>query len=365
MEIREATPADNDALIDLCHNAPMKGVVEAYIDRAPDFFQFARLQGLENRIWLAEKKGRVLGCIAQAKRRALYRGKHVNLIYGGDLKVHPDGRGKRLGEVLTRQVIEFGYENGFDMAEGVIIHGNTRAIDILDRIFERLRWVKAGDVLLYQVLPYKTYRQVNGYHVRAAGPEDADAIIEVLRRTYRDYACAPVFDRQWFDHETGLSETFAIGNFKVAEQNGKIVAVAAFWDQETMRRTVVLRFNSAAKLLVPMLRTARPLFGFPKPPKPGDSLRYEYLRFPGALDGHIEGLKAIMHEHSNSLRLKGEHQFIWASYHQADPLQKSLEKMWKMSMKVNLYHFAFNDGIELPSSEEAKQTPAFADFSLV
>jgi predicted N-acetyltransferase YhbS len=365
MEIRAATPADNEPLLGLCREAPMRGVVSAYVDRAPDFFRFSRLQGEHSRVWAAEREGRLLGCVAQATRRARHRGREIQVVYGGDLKVHPRARGERLGVRLSQHVIQQGQQVGAEVAEGVVIHGNDPATAVVDLVGEGVPVAHAGHVSLYQIPPVLPYRAAPGYHVRRAEPADRPALLEVLRASYRDYAFAPVFDERWLDRELGGDPSFDLSSFRVAERNGRIVAAAAFWDQHPLRRTVVLRFNRVGNAMVPALRAARPLLGLPRLPRPGDPLRYVFLRFPAALPGHVRGLGALLRTELAALRRGGRHHFVWASFHQADPLQDALRWLFKIRMQVHLFHFALQPGVTLTEGPAAARTPAYVDFSVV
>jgi hypothetical protein len=42
-----------------------------------------------------------------------------------------------------------------------------------------------------------------------------------------------------------------------------------------------------------------------------------------------------------------------------------VEGLWKMSMKVNIIHFKFNEEVELITPDVHKTKPVFVDFSVV
>lgn len=366
INIRPASAEDNAALVALCHDAPMRGVLTAYVDREPDFFAFSRLQGENVRVWAAEKQGELVCCAAHAEKDVRYNGRKVRLIYGGDLKVKSTVRRAQIGLRMSQHVAELALSSQAELGEGTVIEGNTPPIKILERITEGVEWIDAGTAVLYQVLPYRRYPESADYRIRRAEQADIPAIATVLAQCYESYDAAPLFDEEWLRRETGKSASFTIGDFRVAEKDGRIVAVAAFWDQEPIRRTVIVKFSRATRLLVGVLRLLRPLLGFPKPPRPGDSLRYVFLRYPAALPGAIEGLRAILHAESNALRRRGLHQFIWASFHQADPLVAAISRMWKIKgMRVTMFFFSLRDYLQLPTAAEAAQRPTYVDFSLI
>ena len=69
--VRDATGADNAALIALAAACPMVGDLTMRIDRAPDFFALARLEGERWRVGVAESDGEVIGCVTASERTAI------------------------------------------------------------------------------------------------------------------------------------------------------------------------------------------------------------------------------------------------------------------------------------------------------
>lgn len=365
MEIIEATPDNNEELLELCRNTPMRGVLTAYGDRYPDFFQLIRLRGGDWKVWIAKEADKILGCSAQACKKARFRGKEIKVIQAGDLKVHPKARGKQLGVHLSRQIADQGRMLGLPLGEATIIKGNKNAEMIMKNLNSNLDWVHAGYFNIYQVMPYKKYFIKKEYNIRAAIEDDIPAIVNLLNNTYENYFCSPIFTQEYLNHLLTLHPSFNISSFRIAEKDNKIVATAAFWDQEQIRRIVIIKFSPIARFAILTIKVIGKLFGFPKPPKTGESLKYIFLRFPAAKPENIEALRSIIYNETNELRKEWIHQFIWASFHQSDPLASSISKMWKMRMQVNLFYFTVLGEVQLPIKEEILSTPAYADFSLI
>ena len=63
MKIRQATPVDNEKLLELSRETPMRGSLVINVDRSPDYFCLARLQGENCKIFVAEKNDEILGMI--------------------------------------------------------------------------------------------------------------------------------------------------------------------------------------------------------------------------------------------------------------------------------------------------------------
>jgi len=365
MDFRLATEQDNLALLDLCKQAPMEGIVTAYVDQSPNFFTMPMMQGDDFKVWVADNNGSIDGCVVESYKTMRYNGEIKKTFYIGDMKVRPEARGI-LGLKLSSFVINQAKIKGYSLGECFIIDGNEKMRKVLEwlatKIFTK---TDSGYANIYQVMPYRKYNTSKKYTVRIATEKDISQIASILESTYKDYSGAPVFENGGLLQFLSKTETFTIYNFRVAEKDGKIVACAAFWDQDNIRRTVVQQFSKVGKIALFLLKGLKPILGLPKLPKLGDSLKYLFLRFPAIVDNDIEALRAILHHESNQIRVLKRYHFIWASFHQADPLASCISKMWKIKMKVNIFHFKFMEGVDLIPSEKAAEQPVYVDFSLI
>jgi RimJ/RimL family protein N-acetyltransferase len=281
------------------------------------------------------------------------------------MKVRHEARGT-LGLKLSSHVIAQAKQKGYALGECFIIDGNEKMIKVLEwlgtKIFTR---ALAGHAMIYQIPPVRNYRVDKSYSIRHACEKDIPRIAELLREQYRDYSSSPVFNRDEFIHMLRADASFGIENFKIAEKDGQIVACAAFWDQQTIRRTVVEEFSRKGALAVSVLRFMNPLLKLPSLPSRGDVLKYIYLRFPAHEPDHSAALRAIIRQESNHLRKLRLYHFIWAGFHQADPLASCINGMVKLNMKVNIFHLKFSDEVELISETLSDSKPVYVDFSLI
>ena len=99
--LRDATPADNQGLIELAASCPMNGEIGLRMDRRPDFFALNRLEGERWNVAVAERNGEVIGCIAISERNAFVNGAPTRTGYVGDFKVHPAHRDTRVADALS------------------------------------------------------------------------------------------------------------------------------------------------------------------------------------------------------------------------------------------------------------------------
>src|SRR5881409_148887 len=103
LQLRDATPQDNDALIELAAACTMHGDIALRVDRAPDFFALNRLEGETSRVGVVtDRNERVVGCVAAARRAAYVNGVERTIGYVSDLKVHPAARRSGAADLLTQ-----------------------------------------------------------------------------------------------------------------------------------------------------------------------------------------------------------------------------------------------------------------------
>jgi hypothetical protein len=363
--MRIATIQDNEQLIDLCRAAPMEGVITAFVDQSPDFFAMPSIQGENFKVWVEEYESKIAACIVETHKTINYNGKTHKAFYFGDLKVRPENRGT-LGLRMSSQIVKKAKDDGFAIGECFVIDGNDKMMKVIEYLGTKIyTHVLSGKADICQIMPFRTYSVPKGYVVRNATESDMDAICRILEAQYKDYTASPVFTKNSLSETLYKTPGFSVENFRVAEKNGEIVAVAAFWDQGKIRRTVVKKFSSKAKLAINTLKLLKPFFAVPGIPKEGDPLEYIYLRFPAVVNNDIHGLKAIVASESNDIKKLRKYHFIWAGFHEADNLSHAIKGMWKMSMKVNIIHFKFNEEVELIDPETHKTKPVYVDFSVV
>ncbi len=368
MHIRLATSADNEALISLTRASPMNGPLTVFVERSPDFFAFSKLQGESFEVWVAEDESKeIVGCITHVKRKVRYQNKIVQQLYVCDLKVHPKARGKKLGKALLKHYMEKAMKSeDCQMGEGEVIAKNVKPEKLAQWVGVTFTpVVNGGRARLYQLLPFKRYKVNPEYHVRVATPGDLPTIRDLLQKTYSSYNCAPLFEIEEIERELAQDPTFSLNCFRIAERSGKIAACCAFWDQSPLRRTVVQRFSTSGNMVKGGLFLLRPFLEMPPLPKPGQPLSYLYLKYPACDENNTEALQAILHHESNAVKKLKKYHFIWASFHEADPLQACVTAMWKLKMDVNLFHFSVQDSFQIMPPQDAPRWPTYVDFSIV
>jgi hypothetical protein len=151
----------------------------------------------------------------------------------------------------------------------------------------------------------------------------------------------------------------------VAEQDGRMVAAAAFWDQMSLRQTIVQKVSTGTAAFLSLMRAVRLVWKIPEIPRIGNPLVPIFLRFPACAADHPDALKAIVHTECNALKAQGKYHFLWASFHQSDPLISCIDETWKLKMTADVYHLQIKESMNILDEEQAVAHPIYVDFSIV
>src|SRR5688500_9697583 len=266
--VRDATTAENEALVALAEACPMRGDITMCVDRAPDFFALVRLEGERWRVGVAEDAGTVVGCVAASERLAYVNGAATRTAYAGDLKVHPAHRGGFAADALeefTREAIR-GY-GGDDMLTFLTVLGGNRAMERRAAGPRGLPTLTRFATLDVHAIPllWPRERQVAGLRVDVARETDLDEMGALWNRIAPGRQLAPVLGaarlRGWIADAPGLM----VEDYLVARRaDGRIAGFLALWDQYFIKQLRVLGYSArlaavraALNGLAPVARTPR------------------------------------------------------------------------------------------------------------
>ena len=338
--VRDATAADNDALVALARMCPMRGDITMCVDRAPDFFALVRLEGERWRVGIAESDGAVVGCVAASERLAYVNGATTPTAYLGDLKVHPAHRGGFAADALvafTREAVR-GY-GGEDMLALVTVLQGNRAMErraVGPRGLPALARFATLDVYAIPLL-WPRADKVAGLRVDPAREADLDEMGALWNRVAPGRQLAPVLGparlQAWIANAPGL----AIDDYLVARRaDGRIAGFLALWDQHCIKQLRVLGYSARLATVRAALNVIAPIARTPRLPPAGavlPSLAVLHCCVPA---DEPEILRALLLRAYAARRGSG-YRFLTIALDRRDPLRAALGGLFAQPTTVGAY----------------------------
>lgn len=337
--VRDATPADNEALIELTAACTMHGDVALRMDRAPDFFALNRLEGDANRVGVvSDERGRVVGCVAAARRQAYLNGVSSTISYASDLKVHPDARRTGAADLLSEYVSDACADLAGPDAPCMltILAGNApmegrvrgpRGTPVLAR-FATL------SVLAIPLL-WERRERIPGIEVRGATPADLEEMASVWQRYAPTRQLSSVLDgaalESWIADAPGL--TFS--DYLVAvDGRGRMIGFMGVWDQTAFKQMRVVSYSPRLALARRAINLIAPLAGAAPLPEPGGALPALATLHVCAEEPRV--LRALMLEAYRERR-GGRFSFLTVGLDVRDPLMDATRGLLAQPTLVHAY----------------------------
>ena len=231
-------PLDDGAgsdLLSLNRACPLESQFTFRFDREPDFFAWPRAVFERFQYRGAYVDGGLAG-YCMAGYRTGWTGTHfATWGYVGDLRVHPDYRGRELMQPVYDQLVA-AVPADADQGLFIINQGNAAG----DRLAKRLRLsgvtVARGGTLEVVSLPLLFARGRDDRKIREARREDSPAVAALLRERSAGRLFAPRFT------EDEIAALIASSSVLVAETAGQLRGVIAWTDLTDVRRTTILRY---------------------------------------------------------------------------------------------------------------------------
>ncbi|MBM3268130.1 MAG: hypothetical protein FJZ01_10830 [Candidatus Sericytochromatia bacterium] len=329
MKPRWAVPEDNQGLIDLVRDCPMRGPVEMYFDRAPDFFALGRLQGDGARVCVID--GKEPGVIAAAGAIANFPAVYVDgevrqAAYACDLRVRPAARGgllvKRVYDFLTAWSLEQSWDLGFT----AIMAGNAAMSAVLAGKGGIVAYRRLGTMRNFTVQFLLPKRAPHGIAVRGATAADIPAMVELWNRLQSRKQFAPAW--------TGREPAGAVDEYLLAERAGRLVGLLRIWNQEAFKRMVVLGYSPAMRRMRSWYNPLARVLRLAIIPDVGQALPYRYATHLCA--EAPADLRALFSHAYNRLRNPST-LFISTMLDVADPLIGALDGFITQHVDIDLY----------------------------
>lgn len=276
---RDATPADNAALLALADACPMEGDIGLCMQRRPDFFALNRLEGTSWRVGVVDgPAGSPVGCVAVADRRVYLNGEPSRGMYVSDLKVHPAHRGSGVADALTSYAVRACLAaGGPDVPTFLtVLAGNTA--------MERRLSAGRAAVTAQRVGTIRSHSVPLLWRRRARPP----AAVRIARATARDIAdmaalwqrvaparqFAPVYDAAslgaWVDAAPSLDPAAFL---LARDTGGSLLGFVGMWDQQAFKQLQVTSYSRGMAGFRAAFNSAAPIFRAAHLPRRGGFIR--------------------------------------------------------------------------------------------
>ena len=222
--IREATPADNDALIDLERRSPLVlGEARLVFDRSPNFLARRELQE-HGCMLVAERDGSPTGVMAAAWYETLVGGELVRALYVHHGRVAVEYQRSGVATALARALVER-WLGHVDLVYWYVLPDNQVSLATIYRVSPR-RW-PVGPVCQRFLL--EAQGPAEGAP-SSARPAQAGEVTGLINRTHSGRDLFMPYTPERFAARLSRSTSYGWRQILVRERVGRPVAVAGLWD---------------------------------------------------------------------------------------------------------------------------------------
>ncbi len=232
--IREATPEDNDALIELERQSYLDlGDHTLGFDRSPNFFAHRQMQE-HSRVLVAEEDGRLVAVVAGAWHEVLIDGRRRRLLYVHQGRTLPEYRRHHIASDLVIQSLLLAREEGVERPYWLISPDNAVSL-AFNRQIEVEAWPVNGRMDGFDV----TARRPFAGEVGAVGPDDLSQVVHLLNETHSGREMFLPYTEESLQRRLQLAPDYSWHHWRGYRSNGALIAAAGMWDYNRSLRMIV------------------------------------------------------------------------------------------------------------------------------
>jgi ribosomal protein S18 acetylase RimI-like enzyme len=275
-----ATAADEPEIRRLLRDNPMDGAIRVSLEREPDAFLAAAVEGAPHYTVVARdpRSGAVVGMGSRSVWNAFVNGEPRRLGYLSQLRVDRAFRGRRrllaAGYAVLRD-LRGADETPFDVTS--IIADNEVALRFLGARVPGLPRYRELAPFVTLILPTpRPRRPSRKVQVERGSQATMKEVADCLARNRRRYQVAPFFTAEELlspERSRGLAPE----SFLLAMVDGRLAGCLALWDQSGFKQVVVRDYAPRLARWRPWINRLAPFVGTPRLPDPGSLLPHAYV----------------------------------------------------------------------------------------
>ena len=323
--IESAGPENSAELCQLIRSAPMSGAISISLEREPDYFHAARVQGADASILIARDSntGEAAGVGAINRRLVYVNGSLQQVAYLSDLRIPSKYRGSRLLALAYAHIREH-LLKGDDFAQTIVVQDNLKALSLLTSGRAGLpKYFPCGDYTCPAVLI-------------GSPASHLSTSLEILRATTEHIpAMQSFFDthaskKQFYPYYnfSSLGNAYMLNqsleNFFLAFDKGFLVGIVGVWDQGAYKQTRIQGYSGPLRWLRPLINSVSTFTsGFTLPP-PGSVIPSFYLHSMVIKDDDYRIFSQLIAAIRRTFNKSGYAYFL-CGLDARDPLRQSLQ----------------------------------------
>jgi hypothetical protein len=223
--IREATPSDNDALIEMERRAPLDlGDRLITFDRSPNFFAHQEMEE-HGRVVVAEDEGQLVGIVAGAWHDVLIEGRRRRLLYIHQGRVLPEYRRHHVATQLVIQNLVLAEGANFDAPYWLISPDNSTSL-AFNRQAGVESWPVDGRIDGFEVAA----RSKAGSSVGRVGPDDLPRVLELINRTHTGHEMFMPYTSDFLGRRLSRNPAYGWEHWRGYRSEQGLQAAAGGWD---------------------------------------------------------------------------------------------------------------------------------------
>ena len=361
--IRLAGEADNEQLLSLFGDIPMRGSVVLTTERAPRFAALYELQEVQQECWVYELDGRLMGLGTILSREGYIHGQPAQVAYLGDLRARKEVRGaltrfygKVFGEFVARTGCAHFYTG--------ILASNAQALRALADRGDHRRDQPRYDLLrrfdAAQLDLIRRPRRPSGgaLRVRVAHAHEAPALAAFLDEDHRRRPFGYRYDQGELERRLASWPGFSLQQTYLCEDGaGRLRGVCTAWDADAVKRYRVLAYRGSMRWVRAAMNLGSRVMGYTPLPPAGQTLRYVYLANLSVPDRDPEVLSALISRVYADLYGRG-YSFIMLYMEQGDPMRAALTPYKPRMLPFHLY------SVHDPQAPPVDYGPGTAGFEI-
>ncbi len=341
---------DDKELKALLKNNPISSGICVSFQRKPDFFTAAKSGYKLCQVITARDKenNKLCGVGSRALFEAYINGARSTMGYLSNLRIAEEYRNSHM---LFR-----GYEYfrslHSDMKAKIyvttIVEGNERARRLITSGRAGLPFYNdCGVYMSNAVLLCKKRRSRAGrYRVTRGSLDKIEDILDCMHKNGSIKQFYPYYSAKDLLPHEGRFKDFNIEDIYMASYKGKIVGIAAKWDQRSFKQLVVTDYKGMARVVKPFYNFfASRILGTPTLPKCGSPLNFFCISFIAIENNDYRIFEEILEAIYND-NISSGYDYFLVGLHSADALLAALKGFPRVCYKSRIYAVCWEDGME-------------------